>query len=357
MHQGIVQKNGLVDTSQFIDDHHLRQLSESDDGLHLDNYDPGNFEWWYFDITDPDTETILKIVLHLGTDPLRQKFYPQIALSVHTPSVKKSIITPCQLSELTASSDTCHLKMADKLFCQVVDDDYFIRINLPDFKGEFTFHRQSPGWKPLGSQLPFEKKNRSAIFGWLIPVPRARVSGNYEYNGQIHEFKNAAGYHDHNFWKVNKTNKLYIDAVLSGWYWGRFHAADHTIIFMSTTFRKNQIRSLYISDGGKLIHSSNNLILFHIDQHIVDERLKYTYPSKMTISSWHQPDKFSFTLTTKEMIDYRDLLSGVNPLIAFMIRTFVSKPYYLSLKTDFHLTYDQKSIRGSGIIEKMVFRL
>ena len=126
---------------------------------------------------------------------------------------------------------------------------------------------------------------------------------------------------------------------------------------MSTTFGKNQIRSLYISDGGKLIHSSNNLILCHIDQYIVDDRFKYTYPKKMTVSSWHQPDKFSLTLKTKEMIDYKDLLDGVNPLITFLIRTFVSKPYYLSLKTDFHLTYDQKSIRGSGIIEKMVFRL
>jgi hypothetical protein len=258
---------------------------------------------------------------------------------------------------LTASPDTCHLEITDKLFCQVVDDDYFIKIDIPDFKGEFTFHRQSPAWKPLGSQLPFEKKNRSAVFGWIIPVPRATVSGNYEFNGQTYEFKNADGYHDHNFWKVKRTNKLYIDSVLSGWYWGRFYAPDLTIIFMSTTFRKNQIRSLYISDRKKLIHSSNNLMLFHINQHTVNDRLKYTYPKKMTISSWHQPDKFGFTLISKEMIDYTDLLDGVNPLIAFFIRTFVSKPYYLSLKTDFHLTYDQKSIRGSGIIEKMVFRL
>jgi hypothetical protein len=356
MHQGIVQKNGFVDTSQFIDDHHLTQLSEADDSFHLDNYDPGNFEWWYFDITDPDTDTILKIVIHLGTDPLRQKFYPQIALSLHTPAVKTSFIQPCQLNELTASSDTCHLKIADKLFCQVNDDNYYIRIDIPDFKGEFNFQSLLPAWKPLGKKLLFEKKKRSATFGWLIPIPRARVSGIYELNGQKYELNNAEGYHDHNFWKVNRSNKLYIDSVLSAWYWGRFHVADHTIIFMSTTFRQNQIRSLYISDGKQLIHSSNNLIQFHIEQHKVDDRHKYTYPSKMTLSPWHKPDKFNLTLIPKEMIDYKDLLSEVNPLIAFLIRTFVSKPYYLSLKTDCLLTYDRQSIQGSGIIEKMVFR-
>jgi hypothetical protein len=356
MHQGIAQKNGKVDTSQYISYQEVSQLSLADDGLHLDNYDPGNFEWWYFDISDPITDSILKVVIHLGTDPLRLKFYLQIALSLNTPTVKKSIIVPCKLSELNASYDTCDLKISDKLICQQVDDAYYIRINIPDFRGEFTFYRRLPAWKPLGNELTFEKEQQRAAFGWIIPLPRARVSGTYELNGQKQEITNAEGYHDHNFWKVNGRNKLYMDTVLSSWYWGRYYAGTYVIIFMSTYFKNYQISSLYISEGKKLIHSSNNLIQLQIDRQTTDHRFKCTYPSKITISHPHQQEKINLTLIIKEMIDYKDLLTGVNPLMAFLIRTFVSRPHYLSFKTDCHLTHNEKSIRGTGIIEKMIFR-
>jgi hypothetical protein len=356
MHQGIVQKNGIVDTSRFLKDNQVTQVNASNDGLHLDNFSPGNFEWWYFDISDQETDSILKIVVHLGTDPLRRHFFPQIALSINMPAIKKTITLSCKLEEFTAARETCDLKFADKFHCFVKDKDYYIRIDIPGFKGEFTFHKQLPGWKPLGSKLIFEQKKRMAAFGWIIPLPRATVTGTYAINGQEYELIDARGYHDHNFWSVDPQQKLHIDSVISGWYWGRFFATDHTVIFMKTNFRNNQLRSLYISDSKHLIHSSNNMIQFRIDQHTVNDQLKYNYPSKATITSLHKPAGYHLTLTTKEVIDTKDLLSGVNPLIAYVIKTFLSKPYYLSLKTDCHLAYQDHTIRASGILEKMVFR-
>ena len=47
MHQGVVQENGIVDKSQVITDPTALKTKASDDGLHLDNFNTGNFEWWY----------------------------------------------------------------------------------------------------------------------------------------------------------------------------------------------------------------------------------------------------------------------------------------------------------------------
>jgi hypothetical protein len=356
VHQGVVKENGIVDKSQVITDPIALQTRASDDGLHLDNFNTGNFEWWYFDILDPETDCILKLVAHLGTDPLRRKFFPQIALSVKTPAIKKAFSQLCQLDEFNAAHDECNVKIADKFHCYGKYNDYHIWVDIPDFRGEFTFNSQLPGWKPLGNEITIERKKRRATFGWIIPVPRATVNGTYIFKGQKYNLKNASGYHDHNFWKVEQTKKLFIDAVISKWFWGRFRASDYTIIFMNTHFRYNQINSLYISAGKKLIHSSNNVMQFHIDQQKMDGELNCLYPAKSIIRSLKTPETFNLVLKTKEVIDRKDLLAGVNPILSCLIKTLVSRPAYIGLEAECHLTHDDQNIRGIGIFESMLFR-
>ena len=50
------------------------------DGYLLGSERTGNFEWWYFDCRDPANKCTLKIVIHLGSDPLRKSFFPTLAL-------------------------------------------------------------------------------------------------------------------------------------------------------------------------------------------------------------------------------------------------------------------------------------
>ena len=356
MHQGVVRKNGIVDNSQVITDPVALQIKAADDGLHLDNFNPGNFEWWYFDIIEPETDCILKIVAHIGTDPLRRKFFSQIALSVKTRTIKKALSQLCQLDEFNAAHDKCNVKMTEQFHCYIKDGDYYIQLDIPGFSGEFTFTSQLPGWKPLGNEITIEKRKRSAAFGWIIPVPVATVNGTYILNGHKYNLKNASGYHDHNFWKVGQTNKLFIDDVISKWYWGRFTAADHTLIFMNTHFKDNQITSLYISDGKKLIHSSNNAVKFHIEQQKMEQELNCSYPIKSVIRSIDSPETLTLVIDTKEVIDRKDLLSGVNPILSWLIKTLVSRPAYIGLEAECYLTHAGQNIRGTGIIELMLFR-
>jgi len=356
MHQGVVTANGIIDTAQLITDPIALQTRTSDDGLHLDNFHPGNFEWWYFDILDPQTDCILKIVAHLGTDPLRRKFFPQIAVSVKTPSIKKTFTHICQLDQLTAARDECNVKISEQFHCYFKKNEYHIQIDIPDFRGEFTLNCRLPGWKPLGDEVSIERGKRRAAFGWIIPAPSATVNGTFDFNYCKYNLKDAGGYHDHNFWKVGQTNKLFIDAVISKWYWGRFSAGDYTIIFMDTHLRKNQISSLYISVGEKVIHSSNNIANFNIDQQKRDKELHCLYPVKSYISTLNAPKPFNLILRTREVIDRKDLLEGVNPMLRFLINKLVSRPAYIGLETECEMTHAGQIISGTGILELMLFR-
>jgi hypothetical protein len=355
-HQGVVKDNGFVDNKEIITDPETFQTRASDDGMHLDNFTTGNFEWWYFDIIDPQTDCILKIVAHLGTDPLRRKFFPQIAISLKTPDLKHSIIQICPLEEFDAANDECNVKIAGKFHCYVKKNDYHVWLDIPDLQGELTFLSQLPSWKPLGNEININRNSRSAAFGWIISVPKAIVNGIFIFKGKKYNVQNASGYHDHNFWKVGLTKKLFIDVVISKWFWGRFTAGSYTIIFMNTHIRNNQITSLYISARKKLIHSSNNATQFHINRQKMEPELKCLYPMKLTIKSSTGREIIRLVMKTREIIDRKDLLAEVNPVLRFLIQSLLSRPAYIGVEAECHLIHDNQNIHGFGIIESMLFR-
>jgi hypothetical protein len=92
-HIGKALVNGAVDLSQVIMDSKELTLLPEDDGLQIVDYVKGDFEWWYFDINDHFSGCFLKIVLHVGTDPLRTRVFPQIAISVNTPEKRESFLS------------------------------------------------------------------------------------------------------------------------------------------------------------------------------------------------------------------------------------------------------------------------
>ena len=356
MHQGVMKDNGIVDIAKVITDPVKLQTTLSDDGLHLDNFNPGNFEWWYFDIIDPDTNCILKMIAHLGTDPLRRNFFPQIAVSVKTPSSKKSIIQKYPLNQFAAERNACSVRIAEQFNCYVHKNNYHIVIDIPGFSGKFTYNCDLPGWKPFGDEVSINKKRRHGAFGWVVPVPGASVTGFFTVEGQTYQLKNASGYHDHNFWKIGQAKRLFIDEVISKWYWGRFKCGNNTIIFMNTHFSQNQLTSLYIAEGKNLIHSSNNSARFHIDRKKNDTILQCSYPEEAVIKTTKASGRHTIILKTREVIDRKDLLEGIHPIISFLIKLLVAKPAYIGLEVTCDLLQAGQTLHGRGIFEFMLFR-
>jgi hypothetical protein len=149
------------------------------------------------------------------------------------------------MKHFQASSEKCGLRIKEDVRMSVDSSrqasEYRIDISLPDFSANLTFLPDLAGWKPLGDELIIEKGNRKGIFYWIIPVPRARVSGQFCIGKEANTITNAIGYHDHNCWNVDPDKKLYVDDVVSGWIWGRFLGEARTVVFMEIRFRKSRI--------------------------------------------------------------------------------------------------------------------
>ena len=360
IHKTGIKTSRLADPSLQITDATELEVFPSDDSFQLINSEKGNFEWWYFDIIDLDIDCILKLVAHLGTDPLRRRFFPQIAISIKTPTHRQALIKHYSLKDFSASTEFCDVRLKDEfhafLKSPTRDDFYHLTVNVDDFRAELTFICEIEGWKPLGNNVKIKMGKKEGIFYWVIPAPKAKVVGEFCIGNKRYELKEALGYHDHNYWQVDVRNKLFMDDVVSKWYWGRFLSKDYTIIFMNTYLRKYPIKSLMIARGDKIIHSSNNLIEVFANGFEKDDEIKTLYPSRITINSVEEDNPFQMILNSKEIIDKRDLLEGVNPFLKWLIKLFISKPSYYGILAESTINIDDKEIRGISLYELMSFR-
>ena len=359
-HKGIVETNGFVDPSQTITDPSKLRVSPVDDSFQLVDPKTGDFEWWYFDIIDSSTCCIVKLVAHLGTDPLRRRCYPQVAVSVRTPTKRQSFIRPHSLSDFRASRDRCDVSIRDEFHAVVespsTDNRYHVTADINGFRADVTFIPEIEGWKPLGDAVEITSGRKKAAFSWIIPVPKAKVVGEFSLGKEKYELNEALGYHDHNYWQVGGREKLFMDDAISQWCWGRFLSKECTVIFMETHLREHPITSLMIANQDTIIHSSNNLIEVFTDEVKKDGEIKTFYPSSITIKSVEKGNPFQMTLRSEEIIDKRDLLEGVNPIIRWLIKLLVSRPAYYGILADSTIKIADKEIKGMALYELMSLR-
>jgi hypothetical protein len=121
-------------------------------------------------------------VLHVGTDPLRTRLFPQIAISVNTPEKRESFFRPFEIKELKADNLQCNISVRDELKIWVEYKDhpvYFIKIDIPGFKCNLIFSSEADGWKPFGNKIPYQSGKKKADFSWIIPLPKSRVEGDF----------------------------------------------------------------------------------------------------------------------------------------------------------------------------------
>ncbi len=359
LHKGRILDNGQIDFSRPVAGDEL-DLRPADDALHINPSVTGNFEWWYFDIIDADKDAVIKIVVHLGTDPLRRKIFPQLAISARISGKTEIINKTYVLSDFHATRDFCDVKLKDEFACSMVRPEnsgrYSIRVNIPGFRADLYLEKVIDGWKPLNNEIQMERNNRCAAFGWIIPVPMGKATGEINLKDRRLILEKAFAYHDHNFWKVDETRKLFVDDIITKWYWGRFLSDSHSVIFMDTHFKDRAIRSLMFARGRKIIHSSNNLIRVKPDSFAADEILKSRYPGRMEVISKDEAFPFRMGMKKKTMLEGRDLLHDVNPVLAWLIKQLVSRPVYYGILADAEIEIDDEQITGPAVYEMMLFR-
>jgi hypothetical protein len=359
-HQGVVTTNGRMDLAQEITDATALQVQPADDGLQLSSFEAGNFEWWYFDVIDVRKGYVLKLVAHLGTDPLRKTFYPSVAVSALTPNGPKVMIQPFALDEFEASQTACDVWIKDAFHAwEVLSGDhhtYHVAIRLPSFSTVLEFQCHGAGWKPLGDAIPMQQGGRKAAFSWIIPVPTAKVVGTFCSDGVDYELETALGYHDHNVWRVDSQAKLFMDQVISHWHWGRFLNRETTVVFMDTHFDTHSLQSCLLAQNGTILHSSNNRVEVATAKEQWDPVMRTTYPSQLRMALPADRCALRMELTERSVIDSRDLLEGVSPLLKWLIRHLHSQPSYHGVLADATVSIGSENIHGEALYEAMYFR-
>ena len=359
IHIGKALINGAVDLTQVITDPKELTLLPEDDGLQIVDYVKGDFEWWYFDINDYKSGCFLKIVLHVGTDPLRTRVFPQIAISVNTPEKSESFFHPFVIEELKADTQQCNITVRDALKIWEEFNDhpvYFIKIDIPGYKCNFKFTGEVEGWKPFGKKIPYQSGKKKVDFSWIIPIPKARVEGDFFYKDKQYNLTGATGYHDHNYIKPDRKNPLHLDDLAIKWYWGKSYAGRYTVIFADIYCRTNRTLSLMVAEQNKIIYSSNNLIDCSVLSFGFDEDVKVTYPATLKIKSLDVQFPFQAEFDFDKILDRKDLLEGVNPVLKFFIKKLIAKPAYHGILSKVRLNINNNYLEGSGNFESMVFR-
>jgi hypothetical protein len=201
-----------------------------------------------------------------------------------------------------------------------------------------------------------QQGGKHATFLWVVPMPRAEVEGVFALDGVDYALEEALGYHDHNAWQVDPKAKLFMDEVISYWYWGRFLGHATTIVFMDMGFRTHRLQSCLVATGGILVHSSNNLVEVTPDEVKHDEAMRATYPTRMTVALSEASCAVHMVLKAKAVVDRRDLLEGMHPLLKWLIRSLVSQPSYHGILADATVRLGAQELHGEALYESLCLR-
>jgi len=202
----LVHKNNKMNDLRFLK---AVDITPKDDAFH-GNINLLDAEWWYFDAIFDNGYSI-----HIGirTYHIRNFGIVQTRINVYK---KGAVIT----EELKTNFFSNFSTSKEKPYARINEDNilefdeefykktkqwkYKIKLKMNDAEIDLIFIGTSKGWK-------IETDDNS----WVVPIPKAKVTGTVNFDGQIMNVK-GVGYHDHNWDYTPKTAFKNI-----GWFWGR----------------------------------------------------------------------------------------------------------------------------------------
>ena len=308
------------------------------------------FEWWYFDASFEDGSSAVIVFATKDIINPKGKLDP-IADIVITDSDGNRVSYSDRpgAGSFRASGEHLDTAVGES---RVSGDLNNIKVfyNAAGITARLNFKSAAPAWKPAGGKLVFGKK-KDKYFGWLPAMPYAEVEGTLNYNGKDINVK-GHGYHDHNWGNVK------LSEVLSQWYWGRARIGDKTVIFSemltAPKYGSLKIPVFYFAEGNKIISSSDyNMLLQPSDWNTNKDG--HDYPERLDVEINDSDNSFNFAITGDKIIDEKNLLEQLSPLVQRLASLFV-RPYYFRFDSSYSVEYDGQIYEGRGIYELMVLR-
>jgi hypothetical protein len=257
-----------METSQqqirLIDKWTTMPLNPAEDGAHTL---PGDkfFEWWYFD-AHFDNGYHLVAALHPRLFNVSDR-PAVIAVHLYGPDGWKAVeVAAFGPSEIRSADGRCDVRLGSSR-AWAAGAHYSLYVEQGSIRAELEYQKELEGIR-VGTGVLFTDPMGERSFHWIIPIPRANVSGYLWIDGK-RVAVNGVGYHDHNW------GNLDLCQAIRRWSWGHVITDRYTMIFWELLARGKEgshMTGVMLWRGPELLLSTDQVNLYPSDVRINPER-------------------------------------------------------------------------------------
>ncbi len=329
-----------------------------EDGMRT-NGKKGNFEWWYFDVTLENGNTLVIVFYTKNMIAINTGIKPFITISL-TDKEGKEIFTKAISGnplEFSSSLERCDVKIRNNKFFGDLRE-YHIEIDESDVKADLTLKSTVDNYRPGTGFSFFKHKDNENYFAWLPAVPHGNVTGTLKYNNKTVLIQ-GSGYHDHNWGDAQMTK------LLHHWYWGRAEVGPYTVInahMVATPKYSSSEQDVFILfKDGKLVAEDPQFVSCTFEDVYIDNKTKK--PVANTIIYNYIDHSNQYRITYKRLKDiscnkFIDFANGISKLIGRLIRFDGAYIRFAGTVTIEHIVDNElvdKSVSSSAVWELMYF--
>ena len=325
-------------------DGELTVVSPRDNALH--GGDPGAFEHWYVDAHLDSGHTVIGFLTKRRPEQ-RPGCDPSIEMLVYHPDgTRTQVNASYPKKQASFSTESADVKIGPNSIRSEYPSDglpvHHVHLEGDGLVFDLTFANEVPSWMPGSGRTTYGAKQ---YFGWVVPGPRARVSGTVQIGGETID-ATGLGYHDHN-WGVGQMPR-----IIDRWHWGRLYTPEFTMLFATVLTQKRWDRHMttaaMIAQGDKIILSSGEFELTEGPMPY-DDVAHRARPEWIRLSS---PGEFDLRLDVRRISHAHDLLDDMpvvrNRAVKPLVRSLIGRPGYFRFESDYELT-----INVDGLDERL----
>ncbi|MBB5917824.1 putative secreted hydrolase [Nocardia transvalensis] len=294
------------------------------------------FEHWYFDARLDTGHVVVGFLTKRRPEDLpRSK--PWVELLVYTPDgARRQVSKKYPHSATSFGLDAFAVRIGDNHAHTEFRDDglpvHHVHLAEDGLVFDLHFHNELPGWMPGQGETRFDERNS---FGWVVPAPRARVTGTVRIDGEELD-ATGRGYADHN-WGVGDMKK-----IIDRWHWGRLYDDEYSLLFADVLTQRqrgaHEIAPLMLARGDEIVLSTGETVLTEGSKrfHPVAGR---EYPEWIEL---RVPDRLELRLTVGSVIHAHDIIDDF-PIVRSrpikpLIHRLIGHPAYFRFESAFELT-------------------
>ncbi len=269
------------------------------------------FEWWYFDAIFDDNSSLAGSLSINGYHSLPEtiKANADFTLNINNRG-EMEVQKNFSHKEILLLDDMITI---GKNKIERSQSNSILHLEKDNCELTLSFKRMLSGFSWGQNGRVIFTRGGDRYLAWLIPLPRAEVSGVLKTSKGTFNLK-GRGYHDHTWGTISLKDNI------AHWHWGRMYLEELTLIFAEIVFKnKTRVISLAIGEGEKLVYTNSKISKISLITPTRSKGGKLKIPSSLNLVYQDQKIYLDLELTVEKILKERMRPRKMR---------FFSKPYY-----------------------------